>query len=138
MNQSQIEQFVMSLPNVEHEENMGYQFYFVGDDHHVPFFSIAENGNQYETMSKLDREGVFRVNIGVSRDTFMSMFADTDVEKVDFSVLDTFLPHPHYSKQYFICILNPSENNDEQLKKFIIEAHDIGQKRLDVRNRNRK
>lgn len=89
-------------------------------------------------MSKLDREGVFRVNIGVSRDTFMSMFADTDVEKVDFSVLDTFLPHPHYSKQYFICILNPSENNDEQLKKFIIEAHDIGQKRLDVRNRNRK
>lgn len=138
MKQSEIQQYVTSLENVETDENMGYLFYYVGDDHHVPFVSIAENGNEYETMSKLDREGVFRVNIGVSRDTFVSLFPNPDIENTDFSVLNTFLPHPHYSKQYFICILNPSEKNGELLKKYILEAYDIAKKRLEVRNRNRK
>jgi hypothetical protein len=133
MEQAEVERFVTSLANVECDENLGYQFFYVGDWHMIPFVSIAETGNLYESISKLDRDGVFRINIGVNPATFKSLFAGVDLEKVDFSVLDTFLPHPHYSAQSFICILNPSEKNADQLKKFIHEAHDLAAERLKLR-----
>jgi hypothetical protein len=36
----------------------------------LPFATIASTGNEYERISYLDRPGVFRLNIGVSRETF--------------------------------------------------------------------
>ncbi len=130
MNQQEVEAFAAQLDKVQQEENFGYRFFFVGDDHRVPFVSISASDNEYDNLSNLNREGVFRVNIGVSRETFDSLFANSDTEAVDYSALDVFMPHPEYAKQHFICILNPSQENEERTKAFIVEAHSIAAARL--------
>ena len=129
MNQSEVEAFVAKLDNVQQEENFGYIFFFVGDDHRLPFVSIGHSDNDFDTVSNLNREGVFRINIGVSKETYESLLAETDSENVDYSVLDLFLPHPHYSKQHFVCILNPSQKNAEVTRQLMVEAHSISTSR---------
>src|SRR5262245_25776574 len=109
MNQSQVEAFVASLNNVQREENYGYIFFFVGDDHRMPFVTIAQSDDDYDKVSNLNREGVFRINIGVSKATFESILGAAGSENIDYSVLNVFLPHPDYAKQHFLCILNPSQ-----------------------------
>ena len=129
MNQQEVEAFVENMDNVQREENFGYKFFFVGDDHRRPFVTLADSDNDYDHVSNLDREGVFRINIGVSRETFTSLLADSPSQDIDYSVLDVFLPHPDYSKQHFVCILNPQENA-ARTRELMVEAHAIAASRL--------
>ena len=123
MDQAEVEAFVSNLENVQQTENFGYTFFFIGDDHMVPFVTIAHTDNEYEKVSNLNREGVFRINIGVSRKTFNDLIGDIPSEPIDYSVLNTILPHPDYARQNFICILNPAGANVEKTKQLIVEAH---------------
>jgi len=129
MNQTEFETFVAGLENVQREENFGYSFFFVGDDHRLPFVTFANSDNDYDNVSNLNREGVFRINIGVSKETFVNLIGEYEPD-VDYSALNVFLPHPDYAKQNFICILNPSNENVEITKKLILEAHSIATARL--------
>jgi hypothetical protein len=129
MDQADLEAFVSELPEVQREESFGYTFFFVGDDHRLPFVTFANSDNDFDDVSKMDREGVFRVNIGVSKETFKSLTSRSDTEDIDYSVLDVFLPHPHYSRQHFVCILNPVDENAEETKRLIVEAHSIAEAR---------
>lgn len=130
VDQQEVEAFVATLEGVQRDENFGYIFYFVGDDHRLPFVTIGHSDSDFDKVSNLNREGVFRINIGVSRETFESMFPDSHSDNIDYSILDVFLPHPHYSKQHFVCILNPSQANIDLTKKLIVEAHSITAARL--------
>ncbi len=130
MNQSEVEAFVAGMENVQREENYGYVFFFVGDDHRLSFVTIANSDNDWDNVSNLNREGVFRVNIGISKETFKNLIVKSDDGLVDYSILNTFLPHPEYAKQNFVCILNPSGENIETTKQLIAEAHSIAAKRL--------
>ncbi len=130
MNQSEVEAFVSTLDNVQRDDSYGYAMYFVGDEHLVPFVSIASSDNEYDKVSNLNREGVFRINIGVGRETFDSLVGNSSSENIDYSALDVFMPHPEYAKQHFVCILNPSGANEDRTKKLIIEAHDLAANRL--------
>ena len=132
MNQTDLESFVTGLPDVQRVDNpdLGYTFFFVGDDHRLPFVSIANSDNDFDNVSDLNREGVFRLNIGVSRETFDKLVGGSDLEDVDYSVLDVFLPHPHYAPQNFVCILNPAGDNVEATKRLIEEAHSIAEARM--------
>jgi hypothetical protein len=136
MTQAEFEAFVAGLDNVQREENFGYSFYFVGDDHRLSFVTFANSDNQYDNVSNLNREGVFRINIGVSRETFKKLIAAPGAEPVDYSVLNVFLPHPDYARQHFVCILNPSGENVEITKKLIVEAHSIAAARLQRKAKN--
>ena len=130
MNQAEAEAFVTQLENVQREENFGYSFFFVGNDHMLSFVTIANSDNEWDNVSNLNRDGVFRINIGVSRETFKNLIAEPASEPVDYSTLDVFLPHPEYARQHFVCILNPSGENVETTKKLIVEAHSIAAARL--------
>lgn len=130
MKQADFEVFIMGLPNVQRQDNFGYAFFFVGDDHRLPFVTIADSDNDYDNLSNLNRENIFRLNIGVSKETFNNLIADQLNEGIDFSVLNEFQPHPQYSRQHFVCILNPVEENAEKTKQLIIEAHLIAEGRL--------
>lgn len=129
MTQSEIETFIAGLDQVEQEENFGYIFYFVGDDHRLPFVTIANSDNEYDNVSNLNREGVFRVNIGIRRERFEKLVGNLEADTVDYSVLNTILPHPDYAKQNFVCILNPSGSNVELTKELIAEAHALAAER---------
>jgi hypothetical protein len=130
MNQSEVEEFVAGLDNVQREDNFGYVFYFVGDDHRLSFTTIANSDNEFDSVSNLNREGVFRINIGVSKKTFDLLLTDSSSKNIDYSVRNVFLPHPDYAKQHFICILNPSGENVDTTKQLIVEAHSIAANRL--------
>jgi hypothetical protein len=133
MNQAEVQHFITQLEHVQHESNYGYQFYFVGDDHMRPFVTLADSDNDYDSVSNLSREGVFRVNIGVSRQTFESLFAGSADAAVDYTALNVFLPHPEYARQHFICILNPAGENANRIQQFITEAHQIATTRMQRR-----
>lgn len=125
MTEAEIETYLASLDNVQREENYGYTFFFVGDDHMRGFVTIAHADDEYDNVSNLNRDGVFRVNIGVSKETFKLLLGDDTPEQIDYAALNVFLPHPHYAKQHFISILNPSGENADTMKQLIIEAHQI-------------
>src|SRR5262245_7821702 len=101
----------------------------------LPFATIASTGNAYEQISRLDRPGVYRLNIGVSRETFQALFGKNkiNISDYDFTILDTILPHPDYSAQFFICVLSPSEANFEKIKPLLAEAYDIAVKKYNQR-----
>lgn len=130
MTQAEFEAFVAGLEQVQREENFGYAFFFVGDDHRLPFVTFADPDNDYDSVSNLNREGLFRANISVSKETFQKLVGEPTSEPVDYTRLDTFLPHPHYARQHFVCILNPSGTNIETTKNLIVEAHAIAARRL--------
>lgn len=117
---------VETFPDVETSENYGYTFFFYRDDHMLPFATIATMDNEFDSISNLARPGVFRLNIGVSRQTFQSLFGTDSirVEDYDYTALDTLMPHPEYAAQSFLCVLNPGEATLEQVRSLLAEAYD--------------
>lgn len=124
-----------TFEGVETTVNLGYTFYFYRDDHMHAFATIASNGNEYEQISRLDRPGIYRLNVGVSRETFRSLFGTgkIDTSAYDFTALDVILPHPDYSSQNFICVLSPSEATFEKLRPMLAEAYEVAVTRFNKR-----
>jgi hypothetical protein len=138
MDQQQVEAFVRSLPNVESSDAYGYCFYFFGDDHRMPFLTLANSDSDYDSRSNLNRDGVFRVNLGVRAETFRGLFSagDINVEALDYTQLNQFLPHPDYWRQNFLCILNPAGPNEARLELLIREAYEVSKGRYERRSLN--
>lgn len=134
MDESAIAQYLLdTFPNVQTSENFGYRFFFYGDDHRLPFATIGSSDNDYDRVSNLDRPGVFRLNIGVSKQTFQALFGPEEVSH-DLTELDRFMPHPDYARQFYLCILNPSEANLPKVLDMLQEAHAIAEKRYKLRS----
>ena len=125
-----------TFPGVETTTNFGYTFFFYRSDHILPFATLISSDQDYDRISNLDRPGVFRLNIGVSRETFQSLFgtAKVDVSSYDFTALDVIMPHPEYAQQSFICVLSPSEAMFERVRALLAEAYDIAVRRFTRRN----
>jgi predicted DNA-binding protein (MmcQ/YjbR family) len=133
MDESSVANYIIkTFPGVETDTNFGYTFFFYRADHILPFATIASSDNEYESISKLDRPGVFRLNIGISRETFQSLFsaAKVDLGSYDFTALDMIMPHPDYAKQHFICVLSPSEQTFERVRALLTEAYEIAARRF--------
>jgi hypothetical protein len=89
----------------------------------MPFATIVtKDYGDFDNKSNLDREGVWRLNIGLSREMFRSLFPNAQAD-YDYTALDTLMPHPVYAPQSFVCVLNPSEATFEQLKPLLTEAY---------------
>jgi hypothetical protein len=75
------------------------------------------------------------LNIGVSRETFQSLFGESkvDLSAYDFTALDTIMPHPDYAAQSFICVLSPGEKTFEKIRPMLAEAYNIAMQRYNRR-----
>src|SRR5260370_33449362 len=103
MDEGSITQYITNtFANVETDTAFGYLFFFCGADHKRPFATLGTQDDEYDHFSNLNRPGVFRLNIGVSRDSYRSLFGPPPsnidpaamVEKgYDFTSLDQLLPH---------------------------------------------
>jgi hypothetical protein len=85
----------------------GNLFFMYDPQQMFPFATLMTNDIN-DQFSDLERPGVFRLNIGVSKETFRALFGDEKGD-YDFTAFDTFMPHPVYGAQRWICILNPSD-----------------------------
>ena len=136
MNETSVAEYItQTFPDVETTTDFGYTFFFYREERIHAFATIASSGNEYEQVSRLDRPGVFRLNIGVSREGFKSLFGTNkiNVSDYDFTALDTLLPHPDYSAQSFICVLSPSETSFERIRPLLAEAYEVDVKRYNKR-----
>jgi hypothetical protein len=112
-------------PETDVVEMPGAVFFSLDAEKHFPNYATLVTTDEFEdgTPSKLARPGVFRLNIGVGRETFERLIGSTD--EPDYAVLDQLLPHPVYAKQHWISILNPSEGSfREVVLPLLTEAHD--------------
>lgn len=108
-------------------------------DHKFPFVTIVTN-DIYDQFSNLNRPSVFRLNIGISKQTFRSLFgspklpsdSDSVVESgensgdYDFTALDQVMPHPVYGRMYWVSVLNPADETFEmKVQPLLAEAYEM-------------
>src|SRR4026209_2432613 len=81
---------------------------FSRDEKGWPNFATIVTTDEHDegAPSDLARPGVFRLNIGVGRETFERLVGG--MVEPDFAAFEQILPHPVYAKQLWISILNPS------------------------------
>jgi hypothetical protein len=106
-------------------------FFLYADDEKFPFATIVTKDNDFDNVSNLHRPGVFRLNVGVSKQTFQALFgaeaappaggaADADI---DYTALDQLFPHPVYGRMHWLSVLNPSYATFERVKPLLEEAY---------------
>ncbi|HET7520232.1 MAG TPA: DUF6194 family protein [Candidatus Limnocylindria bacterium] len=99
--------------------------FFSMDEKHWPNFATIVWTDEHDmgAPSRLSRDGVYRVNVGVDRATFQSLVGG--VTDPDYAAFDTFIPHPVYARQRWIGILNPSHTTvSDRLLPLISASHD--------------
>ena len=112
-------------PETDTIEAMGATFFSLDPEKHWPNFATIVTTDEHDegAPSDLARPGVFRLNIGVGRETFERLVGT--MEAPDYAAFDRLLPHPVYAKQLWISILNPSEATfRDTVLPLIAEAHD--------------
>ena len=96
-----------TYPETDTIEAMHAWFFSLDPEKHWPNYATIVTTDEHDDASDLDRPGVFRLNLGVDRQTF-ARIAAADPEP-DHTAFDRLLPHPVYGQQHWISILNPSE-----------------------------
>lgn len=152
MNETEIIQYISdALKGVDVVVDSGTSFYFynpdsnVPPDHRFPFVTLVTS-DLYDQFSKLNRPSVFRLNIGIGKQTFRSLFGlpkhseggDSATESgdnysdYDFTALDQLMPHPVYGRMYWVCVLNPSKETFEtKVRPLLSEAYELAVSKYD-------
>jgi len=104
----------------------------------IYLLTIKERDGANDQASSLDRENVYRLNLGITKETFLKMFNTIPARPnaggvvnmdYDFSEIDKIMPHPVYGWMSWICVLNPSVNTFEKLKPLIEEGYQLALKK---------
>lgn len=99
-------------------------------DRRMPFATIViKDYPGFDTASRLDRPGVYRVNVGVGRELFEELvgyppaaFAEHAAD-IDFAAFDVVVPHPIYAAQGWISVVCPGPATAEALHAALAHAH---------------
>jgi len=104
-----------TFEGVDVATDAGNSFFFdnpdssVPPDHRFPFVTLVTS-DLYDQFSNLNRPSVFRLNIGIGKQTFRALFGEParssgrdsaeiggeDASDYDFTTLDQVMPHPVY------------------------------------------
>ena len=96
----------------------------------VYFATVKQKDGENDRASKLDRDGVFRFNVGTAKPLFLERFGPPPFRPdkgrtIDgpwnFTALDTITPHPIYGWMSWVSVLNPSDATLTDMDE-IIEA----------------
>jgi hypothetical protein len=139
MNEASITQYITTtFDGVHPVDAWGDTFFFYNPGRKLPdeiyFATLKSNDDDYDNASDPNRPSVFRLNIGVSKGAYRSLFGappsrhDADAAAGaghDFTALDQLLPHPVYARQYWVCVLNPSAATFQALQPLLAEAYGL-------------
>ena len=91
-----------------------------------PFVTVVTKDYPgFDTVSDLDREGVFRVNVAVGRALFTEVVGHSPAEHaavgadVDFTESDRLLPHPVYAVQGWVSVVCPGPRTGDRLRELV-------------------
>ncbi len=108
----------------------------------VYVLTIKEKDGDNDKSSQLNRDHVFRVNLGLRKPTFTAMFGHIPKRPpaggivdmpFDFAELNTIMPHPVYGWMGWVCSLNPSPETFEKLKPLIAESYTLATEKFKKR-----
>lgn len=108
----------------------------------VYVLTVKEKDGENDKSSGLNRENVYRVNLGIRKSTFIKMFGYIPKRPAkggivdmnyDFSCIDHVIPHPVYAWMGWICVLNPSEKTFDDLRPLIHEAYEYAKEKFKKR-----
>ena len=106
-------------------------------DRRLPFLTIVtsdEREGASDRASDLARRGLWRLNLGVRRETYRAMLGPEPawgpgggiVETGDdFTAVDTWLPHPIYAPMGWVCIVAPSDASRARVLELVAEAYEL-------------
>lgn len=113
--------YVAALPGVVSVEAWGETSYFYNPGHALPrgtyFATIKDHDGANDRASKLDRPGIWRLNMGVSKPAYFERFGPTPPRPGkgrviegdwDFTATDVLTPHPIYGWMSWIAVLSPT------------------------------
>jgi Family of unknown function (DUF6194) len=104
--------------------------------------TIKTHDGPNDKASRLNRDGVFRLNIGVSKESYQKLFGDKPKRPPkggivetgnDFTELNIITPHPIYAWIHWIAILNPTQDSINILKPILDETYTIVQKKYQIK-----
>lgn len=128
MNETEITHYITgTFPNAAAVATDGNTFFFCGAERMMPFATLVTN-DLYDQVSNLNRPGVFRLNMGVSKETFMAKLGTAEADH-DFTALDKLMPHPAYGQMFWVCVLNPGAATAETVRALLAEAYALAEKR---------
>jgi hypothetical protein len=99
--------------------------FFSLDENHWPNFATIVWTDDFDedAPSDLSRAGVYRLNIGVGRQSFQRLVGS--IGEPDYAAIDQPMPHPVYAKQRWVAVLNPSDATVRgTVLPLLREAHD--------------
>ncbi|SDD79411.1 DUF6194 family protein [Actinokineospora iranica] len=126
-----------SFPGVRVAENAGDAFFIHDPDGDLPAergfpFATVVTGDHYDQVSRLDRPGVYRVNIGLTKARYSELFGAAPTTRdgdgvwetgFDYSTVDTLLPHPVYAGRHWVCVVSPGPATLDTVRDLLAEAH---------------
>ena len=139
MNETSITQYITdTFDGVHPVDAWGDTFFFYNPDRTLPdeiyFATLKSKDDDYDRASNLNRPSVFRLNIGIGKATYRSIFgappsrhsgSNAIATGHDFSALDQLLPHPVYARMYWVCVLNPSDTTFQAVQPLLAEAYEL-------------
>lgn len=139
MDQQEVIEQITALGSVDVLEADGDYYLFYDPKNgqpveHLHPFATLVTADRHDPASNLDREGFYRLNFGIARKTYESILGPRPswpkdgamvVETgTDYTALDKLMPHPVYSPQSWMCVLNPTKETFESLRPLLTEAYE--------------
>jgi hypothetical protein len=139
MNADEMKRYIgETFAGVNPVENLGDTFFAYDPDNDLPetwlpFVTIV-TGDHYDTVSDLSRPGAYRLNIGLTRATYIAMFGPAPTQRdetgvletdVDYAATDTLMPHPFYASQYWVSVVDPGVATLETVRTLLAEAYEF-------------
>lgn len=149
MTPKEIEKYILSLsPHIEVHQTWGETAFFFNRDSILPkgvyFATIKQKDGKNDSASNLDREGVFRLNVGLGKEEYVKLYGATpkrpsaggvvDVPN-DFTSLNCLFPHPVYAWMGWVSILNPSKEFISKNESIFLGALNLAEKKFSKRKK---
>jgi hypothetical protein len=99
----------------------------------IYFATIKESDGPNDKSSHLDREGVYRLSIGIGKKNYQEIFGKIPDRPskggvvnigIDFKEIGKLMPHPIYAWLGWVCLNNPEENEKILIRDLLDLSYD--------------
>ncbi|MEP7766185.1 DUF6194 family protein [Sanguibacter sp. 25GB23B1] len=117
----------------------GDLFFYYAPDGEVPqttqpFATVVTKDYPGDEACRLDRAGVFRVNVHAGRAAVEEVAASEAAQAVDLAALDQVVVHPVYGTIGWLAVVCPGPSTSERLAALLLSAYDDARARYDRRH----
>jgi len=137
MNADELKRHIVAFDGVTTVDNLGDTFFTYDPDRDLPQdrwlpFATVVTGDNYDTVSDLTRRGAYRLNIGVTKATYVRLLGAPPLDRdeqgllkagTDWTTTDVVRPHPFYANQYWLCVVNPGTRTAALVRELLDEAY---------------